>query len=85
MPLFNFECPNCHITVEHFFHSAENVEVVCESCGTKCDRVFSMFGNRSDVDAKTALHEKILPEARKISEQIGQGNDEAFLDLCGEK
>ena len=87
MPLFTFKCPKCNAVVEVFMlHYVEDTIMMCKVCGVLCVRQFSVSGGaRVELDAKTLYAEKIKPEADRISKQISEGNDSAFLDICGEK
>jgi len=85
MPLFMFECLICKIIVEKLIRSDDNQEVLCETCGEKCDKQFSLFYNRSEQGAQALYRDKILPDVKKISNDINNGKDDVFFDICGEE
>jgi putative FmdB family regulatory protein len=86
MPLFTFACPDCGQLLEKFLHKIkDDEEVLCEKCGAKCTRQFSLFGSRVELDAKTLYKEKVAPDAKKIMDGINKGKDKDFFDVYGDK
>lgn len=87
MPLFNYQCTECYNIVEKFQHSVDSkVNIICNECGSdKFERLISSTQNRVCLNARDNLHQKILPDAKRISNNINNGSDNAFLDICGEK
>jgi putative FmdB family regulatory protein len=86
MPLFTFECAECGHQVEKFLHKInDDEEVICEKCGAKCTRQFSLSGSRVWQDAKTLYNEKIASDVKKIRDNINKGKDKDFFDVYGDK
>lgn len=86
MPLFVFKCNDCEFVMEKFINgNPEEREIICKNCESKnCVRQFSFFGNRVWLEAKDYYKEKIMPEVKKISENMDK-KDSVLLDVCGEQ
>lgn len=85
MPLFTYKCPECEHSVEKFQHNSEDIEVICQNCGHNCEKQMPFSHNRTWLDAKEYLKEKILPDADRIKSNIAKGKDKDFFDLYGDK
>ena len=86
MPLFTFKCMECECFMEKFLHNIEEYEAICEECGSiKCERQFSLCGNRVWLDAKDMYDQKIAPDAKRIMDKMGKGNSSDFFDIYGDK
>jgi len=85
MPLFTFECLNCKYSLEKFLYKIDEEEVLCEKCGLKCVRQFSIAECRVWQDAKTLYNETITPEVKKIRDNISRGKDSDFFDIYSDK
>ncbi|MFA5023371.1 MAG: zinc ribbon domain-containing protein [Patescibacteria group bacterium] len=84
MPLFLFKCPKCLSVIEKLVTSGKDHDILCDECGEKCEKEISVCFGRTSLDAKTLYNEKILPDAKRINDQIAGGNDDVFFDICGE-
>jgi putative FmdB family regulatory protein len=85
MPMFSFICSGCQKETEKFINNIDEVDIKCEACGETCERQFSQFRSNTVLDAKTLYNEKILPDVKRISDNIDKGKDADFLDICGEE
>lgn len=85
MPLFTFKCPKCEYIVEKFLHKLpENIEVICENCKTTCDRQFSKSKTLTVLDARETLKQQILPDAKRMVDNISKGKDKDIVDVYGD-
>ena len=88
MPLFNYQCQNeeCGFVVEKFLHKKDDeIEVICPECEkTEFEKVIGKVHNRTWMNARDTLNNKILPDANRIYENICGGNDNDFLDVSGD-
>jgi len=63
----------------------EDVEVVCTECeGTNCERQMPFAYNRTWLNAKDMVKEKIGPDARRIMDNMNKGKDRDFFDIYGD-
>ena len=87
MPLFSYECKQCHQVVEKFQHSAKaEPKLICAGCkATEFERLMPGTQNRVELNARDNLNQKILPDAQRIQNDMSKGKDSAFLDIYGEK
>lgn len=84
MPLFLFKCVTCEIIIEKLSNNIKNLEVICEKCGKKCERQFSIHRNRTELNAKTFYKEKILPDVKRISNELDSEKESTISDICGD-
>lgn len=86
MPLFNYQCQCCDWVVEKFLHNRDDeVELVCPECeGTEFERVMGLVHNRTWLNARDTLTNRILPDANRIQKKISSGSDNDFLDITGD-
>ena len=86
MPLFSYQCKQCQQVVEKFQHNAKTEPKITCSCGhTEFERLMPGTQNRVQLSARDNLHQKILPDAQRIQNDMSKGKDSAFLDIYGEK
>ena len=87
MPIFNYGCEKCKHVMEVFQHNSDELDdLECAECGSdECSKLLSDWNNRTWLEAKDMLREKILPEARKVREELSRGKDSTFLDIYGDK
>ena len=86
MPLFNYKCSKCEIIIEKFLHKAtDEIELTCECGNSNFARVFGDIRNRTYLNAKDLLNNKINPDIERIRNNINKGKDRDFLDIYGEK
>jgi len=86
MPIFSYECNKCTHVMEVFQHEPDELEdLECEECGEcDCSKLLSDWNNRTWLEAKDMMRDKIIPEARKAREDLRKGKDSAFLDIYGD-
>jgi putative FmdB family regulatory protein len=86
MPLFSYQCKQCQQVVEKFQHSAKTeAKLVCAGCNAdEFERLMPGTQNRVQLDARDNLHQRILPEAQRIQNDMKSGKDSAFLDIYGD-
>lgn len=86
MPMYNFQCDACKLEIEKFLHhSKQEIDFVCEKCGGKeFVRLFNKVHNRTSLNARDNLSQKILPDAERIMNNIKKGKDRDFLDIAGD-
>lgn len=86
MPLFNYQCQNCGWVVEKFLHNRDDpAELVCTECeGVEFERIMGLVHNRTWLNARDALNNKVLPDADRIQKKISSGSDSDFLDITGD-
>ena len=86
MPLFNYKCNKCEQVTERFQHQPDSSQVECRSCGhDECTRVLNIIYNRTWLNARDNLSQRITPEVDRISDKISKGSANDFLDIHGEK
>ena len=86
MPLFSYECIKCQIVIEKFHHKINEMpKLTCECGNTEFVKLFNKWNNRTSLDAKEFLKQKIRPDADRISKNINKGKDKDFFDIHGEK
>ena len=84
MPLFIFKCLDCGVEEERFLFNSD-CEIFCNKCGSKnLERRFSICNSEVYHDAKTIYNEQILPDVKRIQEEIDNGNEETLADIFGE-
>lgn len=85
MPLFTFKCPKCDFTIEKFLHRlADDTEILCEKCDGKCERQFSQSKTNTVLDAKDMLSQQIIPDAKRMMDNVKKGKDSDFVDIYGD-
>ena len=85
MPLFTYKCLDCDHIMEKFQHDPDD-EVVCPECESEnCERQFGSTHNRTWLDAKDMLKEKIAPDAKRMMDNMRKGKDKEFFDVYGDK
>jgi len=85
MPLFTFKCQKCEFMAERFFHKiSEDTEILCEKCNSKCDRQFSQSKTDTVLDAKDMLSQQIIPDAKRMVDNVKKGKDSDFADIYGD-
>jgi len=86
MPLFNYKCNKCEQITERFQHQPDASLVECRSCGhNECTKVINVIYSRTWLNARDNFSQRITPEIKRISDNIGKGSTNDFLDICGEK
>jgi putative FmdB family regulatory protein len=84
MPLFNFKCGKCDIVFERFMHASKE-DVICEKCGEICEKIFSVCGNRVELNSKDLYEQQIMPDAKRMMDNMRNGKDSDFCDVYGEE
>lgn len=85
MPLFTYRCTGCNITTEKFLHSIANEEeIVCKECGSKCEKLFAPCKSRTILDAADTLSQQIAPDAKNMVNKLRSGSDKDFFDVYGD-
>ena len=85
MPMYSYQCQECKIEIERFQHNSKMPDLECENC--KCCnfiRLFNKTHNRTWLNAKDNLSQKILPDAKRIMTNISKGKDKDFHDITGD-
>lgn len=86
MPLFTYKCLDCGYLIEKFQHDSDGYEeVICSECeGTECEKQMPFAYNRTWLNSKDMVTEKIGPDARRIMDNMNKGKDRDFFDIYGD-
>lgn len=84
MPLYTYRCVECEWEKEKFQHNAKNADVVCEECGSDCERAVPLAKNKTWLNSRERMEKVIDPEVERTSKRLNNGSDKDFLDLYGE-
>lgn len=85
MPLFTYKCLDCEHLMEKFQHDTEDRHIICTECdGVNCKKQMPFAYNRTWLDAKEMIKEKIGPDAKRIMDNMKKGSDSDFSDIYGD-
>lgn len=86
MPLYNYKCPDCEYIIEKFqYKPSDVIEIICERCGSQCEKQLPFAYSRVWLDAKSMYDNKIAPDAKRIMDNMANGKDGDFIDIYGDK
>jgi len=86
MPLYNYQCQECGFVLEKFHHHPEDeVEMVCSECECEdFERIVGFVHNRTKLNARDNLEQRLTPEVNRIMKKVSEGSDKDFLDIAGD-
>ena len=85
MPLYTFKCTKCDNKMEKFLHKlTEDVEILCEKCSSVCERIFGKCNTETILNAHDTYREQILPDVKRIANNVHGGKDSDFFDIYGD-
>lgn len=84
MPIYEYQCTNCQVKVQHYQSLSESSPVTCDNCGEDTlKRVFSIFASQMKRSNKEII-QTALKMAREDLTKLRKGDEETLHDIAGE-
>ena len=83
MPTFDYQCSACNFVQEEFHSISAILDVKCNECGAKCNKLFSVTSNvifkgggwpSHDIKQKSEMNNKNVKMQNKMSDREKSGD-----------